>query len=248
MKKNLFVLLLSVVFLYGCKREQVTEELQPTPVASSLSMYIGYRVDAYPLIWDSLMYYNDAGNHYSVSHLEYFLTQISLIKPDSSKVLIKDYQYLNAATASTNQFTINNVPEGYYIGISFNIGIDSVHNVTGGLPNNTANNNMAWPDPMGGGYHFMKFEGDFLRNDTLYGFTMHLGKNENLVRVKIFSPVIFDHSNVNYTMIMNLNEWFRNPTIPPPGYDFNTDGSSSMGDSLAMAKLALNGTHVFSHY
>ena len=32
---------------------------------------------------------------------------------------------------------------------------------------------MAWPVPMGGGYHYMKLEGDF--NDSLSGYGTHTG-------------------------------------------------------------------------
>jgi hypothetical protein len=247
-KQPLLFVAICLGLLSSCKTDTKEAGPQPTPVTSSMLFKISYAVDAYPLIFDSLMYYNDAGNHYSVTHLEYFLSQISLIKSDSSPVLIKDYQYLNADLAKTNQFTITDIPEGNYIGVTFNIGVDAAHNVTGGLPNISENNFMEWPVPMGGGYHFMKFEGDFLRNDTLFGFTLHLGRNENLVKVNMYSPVSLTHSTMNYTLVMNVNEWFRNPASAPPGYDLIVDGSSSMGDSLAMAKLALNGTHVFFHY
>jgi hypothetical protein len=190
------------------------------------------------------MYFNDAGNHYSVYRLVYYLSQISLIKSDNSTILLKDYQYLDASVDSTNQFSIKKVPDGNYIGICFNIGIDSVHNITGALPNTTDNLNMEWPVLMGGGYHFMKLEGHFSDTSGLPGFNMHLGRNVNLVPVKIYSPVSFNHNNLTYRLSMNLNEWFRNPSV----YDFNIDGNYSMNNMMAMQKLCLNGTDVFTRY
>ena len=45
---------------------------------------------------------------------------------------------------------------------------------------------MAWPTAMGGGYHFMKVEGHYLdTSNTIQGFAIHLGKNNNLVNVLI---------------------------------------------------------------
>ncbi|MCX6290145.1 MAG: hypothetical protein NT126_00080 [Bacteroidetes bacterium] len=247
MKKNqLIALLVFIVFFASCKNEKAEEEPTPVPPASSMTLKVSYEVDGISLVYDSLMYSNAAGNNYSVYMLQYFLSQISLIKSDSSKVLMKDYHYFDATIASTNQFTIENIPEGGFIGVSFNIGIDPAHNITGALPNNTNNNNMEWPEPMGGGYHFMKFEGHFLNvtGDTLYGFNMHLGKNENLVKVEIYAPVYFNHGNFIYNMTMNLNEWFKNPYT----YNFNTDGNYTMADSLAMHKISSNGTDVFTHH
>jgi len=244
MKKYLFPVVAAAVLLMGGCKSDKDEEPQPAAVSSSLAFKIGYQVDTKNLFFDSLMYVNDAGNPYSVYMLEYFLTEISLIKPDSSVLKIQSCQYIDAAVSSTSQFTISNIPDGNYIGIAFNIGVDSAHNVTGGLPNTINNNNMEWPEPMGGGYHFMKFEGHFVSNDTLYGFNMHLGMNENLVRIRLYSPVSFNHSPLVYSMKMNPNEWFRNPSV----FDFNTDGNYTMGNDSAMHKLAVNGTDVFTRY
>ncbi len=41
---------------------------------------------------------------------------------------------------------------------------------------------------------------------------------------------------------MNINEWYKNPEI----YDFNTDGGYSMGNMMAMMKIAGNGADVFN--
>ena len=71
------ILLFATAFMWqGCSKE---EEPQP---ASSLSFAIEYTVDSQSLLFDTLLYQNDAGNPYSVHRLEYFLTQISLLKSD----------------------------------------------------------------------------------------------------------------------------------------------------------------------
>jgi len=220
----------------GCSKE---EESLP---ASSIVFNLEYTVDSQPLLFDTLRYVNDAGNPYSVLRLEYFLTDIRLVRSEGGEERIYVFQYVNAGDPATNRFTIGNIPDGNYSGIRFNIGVDTAHNIPGGLPNNVPNNNMEWPVLMGGGYHFMKFEGYFTAQDTLYGFAMHLGRNENLVKVELLSPLSFNHQENQVTLVMNLNEWFRNPAV----YDFNTDGNYSMSDSLAMNKLMQNGSDVFT--
>ena len=36
---------------------------------------------------------------------------------------------------------------------------------------------MAWPDVMGGGYHFLKLEGHYKKDSLLAGYAMHIGQN-----------------------------------------------------------------------
>jgi hypothetical protein len=102
---------------------------------------------------------------------------------------------------------------------------------------------MAWPDAMGGGYHFMKLEGHYL--DTVNvdkGYAIHLGKNENLVTAKVNSTlhqVYWDH---RYTLYFDINEVFANPYT----YNLNFDKNYTMSDSLAMLKIKNNMSDAFS--
>lgn len=239
MKKLVGILLSSVFILNACK----DDNSEPVSELSSITFRIDHEVDGVSLEYDTLLYQNLAGNKYNVTRLQYYISQVSLIKTDSQKVLLKNYHYVDADVSSTEEFMVSNIPHGDYIGLSLNIGLDTSLNKTGALPVTTENTNMEWPDMMGGGYHFMKFEGHFLNNDTLYGYAMHLGNNKNLVRVTIYSPLTF-HSDATYKLLMNLNEWFKNPNT----YDLNVDGNYSMGDSTAMRKLAQNGVDVLTRH
>jgi len=239
MKYTIVFLFLFIVF--SCKKNKPDE---PTPVPNEITFSLGYMVDANPFYLNSKIYMNKAGNKYSISRLEYYISQLCLIKPDSSKVLLKDYQYVNATVMETNKLTSKNVPAGKYIGICFNIGVDSIHNIEDGLPVNTDNVNMIWPMMMGGGYHFLKLEGYFDDpGGVAYGFAMHLGTNSCLVPVKLFKEIfVAQDSNLEFNLTMNVNEWFQNPNI----FDFNADGNYIMGNAAAMLKIAQNGVDVFS--
>jgi hypothetical protein len=236
MKKLIFPLLI-MVFVVGCQdddNEHIDEK-------SSITFQFAHGSDGVPLSFDTLLYQNMAGNKYSVTRLQYYVSQVALIKADSQKIVLKDYYYIDANVSSTITFQASNIPHGNYIGLSLNIGLDTSLNKTGALPVIPENINMEWPDMMGGGYHFMKLEGHFLNNDTLYGYAMHLGNNKNLVRVVIYSPLSL-YSDATYKLLMNLNEWFKNPHT----YDFNIDGNYSMGDSVAMRKLSQNGVDILT--
>lgn len=93
---------------------------------------------------------------------------------------------------------------------------------------------MEWPQLMGGGYHFLKLEGNYIDNSATYGYAMHLGTNNCLIPIKLFSPIhISNDAKTKLKLKMNINEWFKNPHL----FDFNLDANNIMGDSINMKKL-----------
>ncbi len=239
-KLGLISVLTGLSLLTACKKDE-EETPTPAPTSSTVTFSLQHEVDGDALVYNTQWYNHPAGSYtYSVTRLFYYLSDVRLVKADSSTVLLKDFQYVDAEQSQFCSFSASSVPLDDYIGLKFNIGLDSVLNQTDALPATSENQGMEWPVPMGGGYHFMKFEGYY--TDTVqHGFAMHLGRNENLVSTAIWQRVAVQSTAVNFTMTMNLNEWFRNPAI----YDFNVDGSSSMGSMPAMMKLAMNGPDVF---
>lgn len=243
MKAYYFLFLLATFFLFpSCKKDNsVTDEV--TVIANpSLNIGFRFRVDGPTLNFDTIIYENQAHNHYSVNTLVYYLSQISLIKSDSSVVEVKDWLFVDARSATTLDVSFKDIPKGCYTGISFNIGIDSIHNVQNGLPATNDNLMMEWPQLMGGGYHFLKLEGYFADSSGSPGYAMHLGTNKCLIKVQLPVSMCFDKDAVSKMLVMNVNEWFRTPNI----FDFNVDGNYIMGDSVAMLKFAANGADVFS--
>lgn len=158
-------------------------------------------------------------------------------------MLLKNYHYVDAMNSSSNLLVLKDVPVGNYIGISFNIGLDSAQNISDGLPATTDNVNMKWPNPMGGGYHFLKLEGYYKDTTATPGYAMHLGTNSCLVPIKLFKPInVTTDSKIPLGLVMNINEWYKNPTT----FDFNKDGNYIMGNAAAMKKITDNGRDVFS--
>lgn len=243
--KNIFniSLLLAIVLLFGsCRKDQ---DIIPVKVNGdiNLKLNINYKVDGIPLLFDSIMYFNDAGNNYEVTRLEYFISNITFHSTTGKDFAFNKIMYVNAQTPLTNSILIENVPAGEYNSISLNIGLDSAHNISNSLPNTNENINMAWPSSMGGGYHFMKMEGYYVYPPTTTGFTMHLGKNSSLVYCIINKAFTVEPTSTEIKLSMNLNEWFRHPIM----YDFNVDGNFTMGNNQAMGKIAANGIDVFSY-
>lgn len=232
--------LIMVLFVASCKKGN---EPEPTIHTQQIDLSISYKVDEESFMENCMMYQNKAGNEYSITKLVYYISQVSLIKADSGKVLLKNYHYVDAMNSSSNLLVLKDVPVGNYIGISFNIGLDSAQNISDGLPATTDNVNMKWPNPMGGGYHFLKLEGYYKDTTATPGYAMHLGTNSCLVPIKLFKPInVTTDSKIPLGLVMNINEWYKNPTT----FDFNKDGNYIMGNAAAMKKITDNGRDVFS--
>jgi hypothetical protein len=239
MKKYSAILMGLLVVFYGCDKQKNTP---PPSSAIPLNISVQFKVDQAPLVFDSMMYYNQAGNHYSIVSLLFYLSEFTLIRNDGSEFMLKEYQYVDAGDGSTTSFTINNVPRGCYTALHFNIGVDSLHNVENGLPINAENLSMDWPVVMGGGYHFLKHEGYFEDSSASYGYAMHLGTNACLVKIQLPVSICMTENAVSKNLVMNVNEWFCNPYT----YNLNIDGNNIMGNPSAMQKIAGNGSDVFT--
>ena len=148
---------------------------------------------------------------------------------------------------------MEDVPDGHYTSLSFIIGLDESDNVTGGLSNTIAINNMEWPVSMGGGYHYMKLEGKYADTTSSTGeasYNFHTGaleangtKNHHHVAVVVDEYVDFevaDDKNFEVHMVMNINEWFANPNT----WDFKYYGAAIMGNEEAQTKIMQNGANV----
>jgi hypothetical protein len=243
--KLLSILAIPIFLFTSCKKDKDDDPIPtPPPVKeTNLVININYNVDGQNIIYDSLRYFNEAGNNYSISKLQFYLSGFKFIKDDGSDFVTNNVFYVDIRVAGTNTLTFKNFPAGNYTGMEFYVGLDSTHNLTNALPNTIENVNMAWPEPMGGGYHFMKLEGHFVSGASTFGYAMHIGLNPYLVEAganKAFT--VTKDINNNVSLNMNINEWYKNPFI----YDFDIDGNYSMGNMQAMTKLAANGKDVFN--
>jgi hypothetical protein len=239
--KNILVFHIAGVMLLssltGCKKSETS-----TPVTNPTTVNLNFAVDNNTLKFDTLKYYNAAGNNYSVSGLTFYLSTFEFENAAGTVYRYSDVYLVDAKTKSNVSFSFADLPAGNYKRMKFLIGLDSLHNLDGALPNTVENANMVWPTYMGGGYHFMKLEGNFRDQGQTYGYAMHMGHNWTCVTVNLVKDFTLSAESAQVGLTMNINEWFQNPQV----YDFNVDGNYSMTDSLAMTKLSQNGVDVFT--
>ena len=225
-----------------------------------LQIHFATEVDGTPLQYDVPDYVNDAGNHYEVNEVRYFISRVKLLKSDGTEVTIVDnsgVHYYDSDIAYTHDWLISDeILVGKYERISFVFGLDEVQNVTGCFVN-PPETNMAWPDPIGGGYHYMQINGKWLGNrSNLTPFCLHTGigqiyqdgvvtgfvQNYFVVSMPISSLEIRESQPAEMTLVMNVNNWFRDPNV----YDFNEWGGAIMQNQAAQEVLKANGHNVFS--
>ncbi len=234
------VLLLFVSMFFGCThRNNNTDTLSP----GTLQITISHSVDGQQLIWDSIMYKNDAGNRYGISKLQYYISNVRLYNNMRVVHHYDSVYYIDAKYQYSSVVSISGVSAGAYDSVALTIGLLPFRNKSYSLPATIENTGMNWPDVMGGGYHFLKLEGHWLDTAIVNGFALHVGKSGFHCEAGFPCHLEVKSTQItNLSIGMNINEWFRTPSI----YNFSTDGVYSMGDELMMRKIITNGQDVFS--
>lgn len=209
----------------------------------AVTVHFDHTVASVVLEPEAILYTNAAGNEYGVTRLEYIVSEIALETVAGKRVELAKFHYRNAFVGATRSVSAP-VPGGKYAALRFTFGLDGATNASGALPSVDHFNNMAWPAPMGGGYHYMRLEGLFRTADGEGAFLTHTGPAGGAdfsfaVSLPLSLTVSGDEWEID--VIMDLNEWYDAPSL----YDFNGRGGI-MGDADAQFTLQENGTTVFS--
>ncbi|MGA0557359.1 MbnP family protein [Larkinella sp. VNQ87] len=164
--KNYFFLSVMSLFLFlailiACQNDPLE------PEQGTVSLTFDNVVGTQDLRLDtSAVYKNGSGESFSVSRLNYFVSNIRLQKADGSEYVIpqdSSYFLVEESNPASQTFALRNIPAGDYTSLSFVLGVDSLRNTmgidkrTGALdPAGTAAG-MYWD--WNSGYIFLKLEG-----------------------------------------------------------------------------------------
>lgn len=241
-----------------------TEE--PATVPSGKVVFsIQHLVNGAALRENELIYTNEAGNQYLISDVKYFISDITFYKHDGSTTLIhqwKDIFYIEEDIPATKTIQFfDPMPAGTYDSINFIFGIPESKNKSFMFVN-PPEVNMAWPEVLGGGYHYMMIDGKW--KDTagmLQPFNFHLGigqlyhgstsntdsiyafvQNYFTVSLPGSAFIIQDGETKTFNIQMNIESWFKTPNT----FDFNHWGGAIMQNQNAMQMVKENGWDVFS--
>lgn len=236
--KNLLVIMLLATLL-GCDKNN-----NENPNSVSLNLNFSHLVDGEDVVFDQIIYKNALDQPFSVKTIKYFITRVSLYKADGEVIALDDVFYVDARTPELLvQSSAQKISQGDYTGISFIYGLVPEDNITGSFPNQPMSL-MEWPVPMGGGYHYMKLEGDYITEGNFYNFhTGMLNGTAYEVHVDLKNNAFnVDANQVTLQINMEIQKWFTSPN----NWDFTYFGPGIMGNPEAQETVQENGIDVFS--
>lgn len=182
------------------------------------------------LIADSAWYSNAAGDSFTITKFNYYITNIKLVREDGFVFAEPESYRINRHADGPCKFTVNNLPDGTYNYIEFLVGVDSVRNSSGAQTGALdVNQGMYWD--WNTGYVFFKLEGNFKTqiSPVPNEFAMHVGTTPYIKKctfhlgVNTISASKGKQSTVHYNV--NIDEIFNNPVK----LDFDTYHAVSGG-------------------
>ena len=226
---------------------------------SQLMIHFTYSVNGQPARFNQLIYTNKSGNQYMIKQLQYFVSELALTNKKGIVLPLnttKNILYIDIDLPKTCNLMIPiDTDLDVYEGLSFRFGIAKEKNKSY-LFKNPPSNLMAWPEQMGGGYHYMKLNLKYKSNNgQLSNFNCHLGfgktndtdtasiiDNSFLENITSTNPIVFQAGKTTEVWLdMDIAKWFDGTYK----MDMNKyDGI--MDNQEAMHQFCSNGSQVFS--
>jgi hypothetical protein len=250
MKKNKFFLILLIfsIVIISCKKDKY----------GSIEFCFTHTVDEKPVQFNELIYTNTAGNQYQINEIKYFISKIYLTDSKGKAIEIKQddgIHYVDCSIEKTLRWKIEEIPERDYRSISFVFGLDENDNKSYRFVN-PPESYFAWPEVLGGGYHYMQINGKFKNKDgEIQNMNIHTGIGQiyddnhlvtefvqNYFTVVLNCPFsVYKDNTLPLYLNMEIQRWFDTPNL----YDFNEFGTGIMQNQQAQELLKANGTSVF---
>lgn len=166
MKKYIYSALIALTTLSACKKDDFSGPKR------DVTFNFENVVSGSPLVFGTT-YKNAIGEDYTVSKLNYYISNIELINHDGVAFKVENsYHLIKHEEASTLSFT-EAIPTGEYHKISFLIGVDEASNTTGAQEGDLdPSKGMFWS--WNSGYIFTMFEGTSPASST-GNFMYHVG-------------------------------------------------------------------------
>ena len=244
MKKKYCLLILTLLLVTGCN-EELDCCVQPEQFTVTLNFthhWNGLKIT--PQDFNELKFTNENGERLSIERLRYLVSNISLINS-------KNYHLIDVGENYGTSITFPELTDKSYA-LSFRFGFSDEDNTDGTYQDlNSVSFNV--PEMLGGGYHFMQFDGKYVdNNNEASGFNYHTIKavdrtdpdnlkfEDTSFEVNLGTIVVADTTEIEIKM--NLAEWFKNPNT----WNLNELNTVLMPNFEAQKMMRANGGSVFS--
>lgn len=219
---QIFILIITFLSAYSCKKDKNESEIYPKPSApesGSMIVSVNHLFDSINFVLND-QYVLDNGNKISISTYKYYISNIKLTADDGSVFSESEsYHLVNAEQISTCSFSISKVPFKKYTSISFVIGVDSTRNVSGaqtGALDPALGMFWTWNT----GYIMAKLEGTSQQSSAPgNSVAFHIGGFKGNFNALKQVSISFNGNFANVTSTLtptltlknNIKEWFINP-------------------------------------
>lgn len=243
----LFVFLFSILSCSEDNGDRVTQ--------ANITFNFSHTWDGIPVTnadFNSIKFTNANGEQLSIERLRYLISKITFTSSSAEKLVLNSYNLVDVTNNQNLSFTASTlIPQGTYRDVSFTFGFNNEDN----SGNYEDLNSASWfvPTMLGGGYHYMQFDGKFINNaDEEQGFNYHAIRaadnpglsptfpQDTFFNVSLGAITISNNTTVNIEM--NIAEWFKNPNT----WDLNILNQTLMPNSSAQIMMYENGQNVFS--
>jgi hypothetical protein len=219
MKKNLFIALLATLFITACHKKD--DPANPQPIDSYGSLKISFKniVNNQTLALGFGKYENENGDTFSVTMYKYYISNITLTDENGNVYAEPNsYHLVNEEKPASKVITIPNMLAAKYKSISFMIGVDSLHNVSGAQSGDLDPGNLMFWD-WNTGYIMAKIEGTSPQAGSVdKKITFHMGGFSGaysvLKNVTLNLPQSAEVSDAKTPVInitSDLAAWFSSP-------------------------------------
>ncbi len=155
--RNIFTISILAILFSACRTKDKTT-ITPVVETNKVKIELFNMVGNSTLNMGNQWYLNEHNDSFKVSTFKYYISNIKLNSSNSVYSETYSYHLVKQDDLTTTSFDMSSVPYGSYNSITFTIGVDSLHNVSG--PQTGALdpiNDMFWSWTTG--YIMLKFEG-----------------------------------------------------------------------------------------
>ena len=246
MKKIVFLFAISFAFI-ACNSDDDNTPANVDLVLNFTQNWDGTNVSSGDI--DATVFTNEMGHELKIARIRYLLSRITLTHTDGTVYNVSDYNLIDLSIASTFTYdTGMQIPEGSYT-VSFVHGFNEADNITAEYNDlNTVSWN--WPDMLGGGYHFLQFDGMYdVNTASPMPFNYHNGTarvnpgefEQNFVNIAPANTINISGNGV-VEIQMNIAEWFKNPYT----WDLDVYNTPLMPNYEAQKLMQQNAASVYS--
>lgn len=251
MNRLICILALFSIFLFGCHKDADDNVTQ-----ASIIFNFSHHWDGIPIKssdFNDLKFINANGETLSIERLRYLISKFTFTNTNDADFISEEYHLFDVSEEETLSLTLSlSIPTDNYNNASFVFGFTNEMNIDG-IYQDLNSESFNVPAMLGGGYHYMQFDGKFINSsDSEQGFNYHaIRAVDNLGDNPIFPQdtfIVVDLGPIDITantiinIKMNVAEWFKTPNT----WDLNQLNQMLMPNSTAQIMMYENGQNVFT--